>query len=88
MDAGIVRQDSPRAAQPQAILKIRPPSSLDYKARHGPQTLKRGYLHLMFSMATLDYQINVAYEINVVLGIWVEMNKRSLWNKHSLVIFD
>ena len=23
---------------PQAILKFRPPSSLDYKARHGPQT--------------------------------------------------
>ena len=37
-DAGIVRQDSPRASRPQAILKLRPPSSLDYKARHGPQT--------------------------------------------------
>ena len=37
-DAGIVRQDSPRASRPQAILKFRPPSSLDYKARHGPQT--------------------------------------------------
>ena len=36
-DAGIVRQDSPRASRPQAILKLRPPSSLDYKARHGPQ---------------------------------------------------
>jgi len=23
---------------PRAILKIRPPSSLDYRARHGPQT--------------------------------------------------
>ena len=38
-DAGIVRQDSPRASRPQAILKLRPPSSLDYKARHGPQTV-------------------------------------------------
>jgi len=37
-DTGIVRQDSPRASWPQAILKLRPPSSLDYKARHGPQT--------------------------------------------------
>ena len=37
-DAGIVRQDSPRASQPQAILKLRPPSSLDYKAYQGPQT--------------------------------------------------
>ena len=27
-DAGIVRQDSPRASRPQAILKLRPPSSL------------------------------------------------------------
>ena len=36
-DAGIVRQDSPRASRPQAILKLRRPSSLDYKARHGPQ---------------------------------------------------
>ena len=26
-------------SRPQAILKFRPPSSLDYKARHGPQTL-------------------------------------------------
>ena len=30
-DAGIVRQDSPRASRPQAILKFRPLSSLDYK---------------------------------------------------------
>ena len=37
-DAWIVRQDSPRASRSQAILKLRPPSSLDYKARHGPQT--------------------------------------------------
>ena len=37
-DAGIVRQDSPRASRPQVILKFRPPSSLDYKARHGPQS--------------------------------------------------
>ena len=37
-DAGIFRQDSPRASWPQAILKLCPPSSLDYKARHGPQT--------------------------------------------------
>ena len=37
-DNGIVRQDSPRASRPQAILKLRPPSSLDDKARHGPQT--------------------------------------------------
>ena len=43
-DAGIVRQDSPRASRPQAILKFRPPSSLDYKARHGPQTTKQTYL--------------------------------------------
>ena len=28
-DAGIVRQDSPKASQPQAILKIHSPSSLD-----------------------------------------------------------
>ena len=25
-------------SRPRAILKIRPPSSLDYRARHGPQT--------------------------------------------------
>ena len=25
-------------SRPQGILKFRPPSSLDYKARHGPQT--------------------------------------------------
>ena len=44
-DAGIVRQDSPRASRPQAILKLRPPSSLDYKARHGPQTLRKWYIY-------------------------------------------
>ena len=43
-DAGIVRQDFPRASRPQAILKLRPPSSLDYKARHGPQTYYGIYL--------------------------------------------
>ena len=36
---GIVKQDTPRASWPQAILKLCPSSSLDYKARHGPQTL-------------------------------------------------
>ena len=43
-DAGIVRHDSPRASQPQVILKLRPPSSLDYKANHGPQTCHLGIL--------------------------------------------
>ena len=38
VDAWIVWQDSPRVSLPQAILKLRPPSILDYKARHGPQT--------------------------------------------------
>ena len=38
-DAGIVRQNSPRDSWLQAILKLHPPSSLDYKAHHGPQTL-------------------------------------------------
>ena len=28
-------------SRPRAILKIRPPSSLDYRARHGPQTIKK-----------------------------------------------
>ena len=40
VDAVIVRQDSSRASQPQAILKLCPPSSLDYKTRHGPQTVQ------------------------------------------------
>ena len=31
-------------SRPQAILKFRPPSSLDYKARHGPQTSSENYL--------------------------------------------
>ena len=38
VDAGIVRQDSPRASRPQDILKLLPPCSLDYKAYRGPQT--------------------------------------------------
>ena len=44
--------------------------------------------HFFFMKTTLDYQINVAYEIDVVLGILVKINKRSLWNKRSPVIFD
>ena len=40
------------------------------------------------NLTTLDYQINVAYEIDVVVGILFKINKRSLWNKRSLVIFD
>ena len=55
-DAGIVRQDSPRASRPQAILKFRPPSSLDYKARHGPQTSFYGKMHF-----TILLQANLAY---------------------------
>jgi hypothetical protein len=52
-DAGIVRQDSPRASRPQAILKFRPPSSLDYKARHGPQTntlINKSSLHVFLKV--------------------------------------
>ena len=30
--------DLQSGSRPRAILKIRPPSSLDYRARHGPQT--------------------------------------------------
>ena len=55
-DAGIVRQDSPRASRPQAILKFRPPSSLDYKARHGPQTFSQVTVvktHLIWNKAIL-----------------------------------
>ena len=33
-DAGLVRQDLPRAPWPQAILKVRHPNSLDYRARY------------------------------------------------------
>ena len=36
-DTESVIKDLPRASLPQAILKFRPLSSLDYKARLGPQ---------------------------------------------------
>ena len=36
-DAGLVRQDLPRAPWPQAILKVRPPNTLDYRVRYEPQ---------------------------------------------------
>ena len=41
IDAAALRAPtvSKEDSRPQAILKFRPPSSLDYKARHGPQTL-------------------------------------------------
>ena len=37
-DADLVTKDLPWASQPQAILKLHPPCSLDYKAHQGPQT--------------------------------------------------
>ena len=33
--------DLQSGSRPRAILKIRPPSSLDYRAHHGPQTFSR-----------------------------------------------
>ena len=40
LNAESVTKDLPRASRLQAILKFCPPSSLDYKARHGPQLYK------------------------------------------------
>ncbi len=37
-DALMAVSDLQLSSCPRAILKIRPPSSLDYRARHGPQT--------------------------------------------------
>ena len=37
-DAALIRQDQLRAARPQAILKLRPPNSLDYRVRYEPQS--------------------------------------------------
>ena len=39
-DAALIRQDQLRAARPQAILKLRPPNSLDYRVCYEPQSLK------------------------------------------------
>ena len=39
-------------------------------------------------VSTLDYQINVAYQINIALRLFVKINKRSLWNKRSHVLFS
>ena len=35
---------------PRAILKIRPPSSLDYRSRHGPQTIFKTVLDTSFQL--------------------------------------
>ena len=39
-------------SHPQAILKFRPPSSLDYKARHGPQTKPPNFFQLFMFPGT------------------------------------
>ena len=39
---------------PWAILKIRPPSSLDYRARHGPQTTPSGIQRQNFDIFKLN----------------------------------
>ena len=36
-DTGSVQNDLPRAPCPHAILKVRPPNSLDYRVRYEPQ---------------------------------------------------
>ena len=43
-----------------------------------------GVIHISIHPSTLDYQIAVGYEINVALGIFPEINKRSLLNNCSL----
>ena len=37
-DTALIRQDQLRAARPQAILKLRPPNSLDYRVHYEPQS--------------------------------------------------
>ena len=44
VDAESVRNDLPRAPCPQDILKIRPPNSLDYRARYDTQPFLSLYL--------------------------------------------
>ena len=40
------------------------------------------------NQSTLDYLIAVGYQINVALGIFPEINKRSLLNNRSLGIIS
>ena len=47
-DAALIRQDQLRAARPQAILKLRPPNSLDYRVRYEPQSNRIVYRALDF----------------------------------------
>ena len=46
-DAALIRQHQLRATRPQAILKLRPPNSLDYRVHYEPQSnCKEGTEHL------------------------------------------
>ena len=69
---------------PRAILKIRPPSSLDYRARHGPQTT--------FTLCYALVKIGILYEkpsgyffvsvMFVCLFEWTPSTKEGKWVSH------
>ena len=83
----LVRQDYPRASQPWAILKFRPPSSLDYKARHGPQTnagLIRGCFHRCRYTPLLMKPFNLSEKHKFS---WVLTNvPMPICNRHSWIV--
>ena len=53
-------------SRPRAILKIRPPSSLDYRARHGPQTPVGGVNSPSYNKFTED--IDFFWQATQTLG--------------------
>jgi len=65
-------------SRPQAILKFRPPSSLDYKARHGPQTWK-----LIVLYVCLSCRARVCVFVRHTLGSQNIANKSSLVRARS-----
>ena len=72
--------DLQSGSRPRAILKIRPPSSLDYRARHGPQT--RTIPHFIpLNKSNLPLQMQIFSRIDTFRAI--KQNKCELFFKRE-----
>ena len=57
---------SKRASQPQAILKLQPPNSLDYRVRYEPQSLLFIVIHLrLIQLLRINFSLPLSNEIYV-----------------------
>ena len=78
-----VTEDLPRASKPQAILRFPPPCRLDYKARHGPQTVAGFFLQ-----GIIYIQINVLSHVRNVKFLNYSKHQMSFTQSKVCTTFD